>query len=260
MVKKNTSNKSYSRAKKVPENYTHHLKAWLFGLALMTVLAVGVPVMLWAQSNDAPHRVNVDAGALSQLQTKLDELQKSLDSLVATKTEIIGGSQDFGAKLDDARSDCLNQCRTQRVICFDEYDGDVAPGVSHPCLAKTSACVTACNDTPRSPVSCQDRCAVALGGCVEGVIAPKSTVVEDEETALDGCRTQNRECLLDECKISDESAMPDSYCMDQCRRLSVICTTGSAQYDVNAMELCKRIEQTCTQRLCMGAKFYYDGN
>ncbi|MDF1497271.1 MAG: hypothetical protein P1P90_04375 [Patescibacteria group bacterium] len=238
-----------SKTKKTQSYNIQHLHSWLFGLAVLTILAVGVPVVLWAQSNDAPHRVSVDAGALSQLQMKLADLQQSLDSLMASKTEIGEPALGFVTMPDDFRADCLNQCREQQVSCFDEYEGTEPFGL-HPCLSQSSACITSCNDAPRAPVSCQDRCAVALGGCVESVVAPKGTVVADEQAALDVCRMQNVECLINACNLSNEAAMPDTYCTDQCRRLNVICSTGSTQYDVNAMELCKRMEQTCNQRLC----------
>ncbi len=227
-----------------------HLHSWLFGLAVLTVLAVGVPVMLWAQSNDAPHRVNVDAGALSNLQMKMNELQKAMDGLMASKSEPGEVPMGFVSKPDDGRADCLNTCRMEQANCMENFEGQVEAGELHPCLTESNACITSCNDAPRSPISCQDRCAVAMGGCVERVVAPKQMAVSDEMAVLDECRMKNVECLVNACKLTGEQTMPDTYCADQCRRMHVICTTGSSQYDTNTMELCDRLQQTCEQRLC----------
>jgi predicted lipoprotein with Yx(FWY)xxD motif len=242
--------KSTGRVSKDSQSHMHHLHGWLFGLAVLTVLAVGVPVMLWAQSSEMTNRVSVDAGAMNHLQMKIGEMQQAMDMLLKSSQDMGGTGIAMVTRPDDARADCLNQCRDQQVSCLDGFPGEAAPGILHPCLAGTSECVTACNDAPRAPVSCQDRCAVALGGCVERVVSPKALAVEDEEAALDDCRMKNVECLMNACDLPDEAAMPDSYCADQCRRVHIICSTGSSQYDMNTMELCSRLEQGCKQRLC----------
>jgi len=247
MIKKTRSKKS---SKKMSESNMQHMHAWLFALAVITVLAVGVPVMLWAQQDEAPKRVSVDAGALSSLQMKVGELQKALDELMAGEMDMDERAMAYVSRPDDARADCLNQCRMEQVSCIESYDGEMMENGLHPCLEDASECITSCNNAPRAPVSCQDRCAVALGGCVQRVVAPHSTAVADEQAALDDCRLKNVECLQNACRMPDDASMPDSYCADQCRRMHIICSTGSSQYDENSMELCTRLKQTCEQRLC----------
>ncbi|MFZ6014755.1 MAG: hypothetical protein ACOYUZ_00140 [Patescibacteria group bacterium] len=253
-IKKSLRNRRVSEpVKPIPSGnvHDHHFARWFFGLAAVMVLAIGVPVMLWAQTGDkAPVRVSVDADALHDVQMKLEALQGALGGLMKSQQGLEPG-QTAMVLPDDGRADCLNDCRRGLKTCKENYAGEVMDGELHPCLTQANSCITKCNDAPKVPVSCQDRCAVALGGCIESVVAPAAVAVGDEGMELMKCMNANSDCLVKACNLPDMSALPENYCMDQCRRMHLICQTGSTQYNTQGLELCDRLEMTCKDRVCV---------
>jgi len=255
------SGKSYNKAVGSGDNSKHAaVSSWLIGLAVISVAVVALPVFLWAQktgiaSAQMPLRVSVDAGSLMDLQAKIGALQQALDQVLGSRADmgVVQGLISVG-HTDDLRADCLNKCRDDLALCKETsmtiLESDQKPSNLHPCLLQANSCINKCSSIPPPPISCQDRCAVALGGCIKEVIAPMAVISSDPGAALNLCRQNNIECLMNACKLSDQANMPPDYCHDQCKRMSQICNSGSVQYDMAARQLCDRLEQNCMDKVC----------
>lgn len=234
---------------------------WLIGLSALTILIVGGPIALWAQTDTAGKRVSVEAVQLQKLQDQLKGMEQTMQVLV--------GGQQAGAVTDmlkagvscrteEGRAECLNDCRRDLASCKAKNTGETNPadeGGLDPCLSDANSCISQCNDMPRPPISCQDRCAVALGGCLEFAAAStaSSTVGAANSSAIDTCRKNNRTCLVKACKLKNEDSIPADACPDQCKRLEAVCNAGSASYSKEAMALCDKLKTLCQNGVCKNA-------
>ncbi|GEM_PF-2658579 len=226
---------------------------WLVGLVVLSLLVIGGPVALWAQSDTGGKKVSVDAAQLQKLQDQLKSMEQTLQTMSGTQqagmvTDML--KSGVTCKAEDGRSECLNDCRKALAQCKAKGGSATAKpsvlavGGLDQCLADANSCVTKCNDMPRPPISCQDRCAVALGGCLE------YASLSSKANAVESCRTNNRTCLVKACKLKDENSIPDDACPDQCKRMEAICKGGSASYSKDALALCDKLKGTCQSEVC----------
>lgn len=225
------------------------------------LLVIGAPIAIWAQSDDMEISkeetmmqveeegwVRIKKSHLTQVITQLDRLQEGLRQLQENgrPTETVTPLRD------GARADCLNECREDLAVCLEQDMTISSDEDLHPCLAGSSACISVCNERPPELVSCKDRCAVSLGGCLEKITAPKEIALEDEAMAFVQCHNWNRECLVAACKLEDPERLPEEYCTDQCDRMMQICQGGRTQYDKQASHQCQVMHEGCMERLCGG--------
>lgn len=216
---------------------THqHLMGWVFGLGVLTVFAIGVPVMLWAEGNGTVRRANVDVVELTDLESKVSDLQLSLQKLQQNNRVVYVSMQD------ESRSKCLNLCRDEAADCAEDKEQEI-------CDNSLESCVTKCDKAPPEPTTCRDYCAVSLSSCLQRVIQPQEIVLSDEESAIADCKQDQFTCLQDKCSSEDAWDVEENFCMDQCKRMEEICNQGALD-NQDEQNLCQRLSKVCVQRLC----------
>jgi len=228
---------------------------WLIGLAVLSLLVIGGPVVLWAQTNPvSPYiggKVLVDASALKNLQEQLSALQASLTALLGAQQQTTAeiGQQMTENKWPGTVADCLRTCGKDLSSC--KFTAVSAATGLDPCISAANTCITKCSDPP---VSCQDRCSVTLGGCLAKTIgtAGANLLLSPEVTnaAIDACKQSNLTCLVNACKLGSPDNVPADYCLDQCSRMNDICTGGSAQYNKDSMSMCDQLSKVCKSQMC----------
>ncbi len=227
-----------NKVKKTP----NYLSLFLFGLGCVTFLVVGLPLALWASAEDLRQDIVLQDTDLLVMQTKLEKLDEKLGRFIE-KVESIN-------RFDDASADCLNQCRNSFVLCLENNPKNINKDLSIVCTEEMLGCAQTCSDRSSVNISCQDTCAISLGGCIERVIAPQMIIVEDEERVLDSCLKGNELCLEASCDLNEDSVIQADVCHDQCLRIKNICQSGRAGYDETALDLCERLFKTCERRVC----------
>ncbi len=244
-----------------PKDTSNPFTKWMFGLAVLSLLVIGGPVALWAQiETPDTSRVSFTNTTFQNFKENLSTMQKSFEGMLDT-AQLVKTVSDLSdevtalktkqatCKEDTSRMDCLNVCRKNLAACDSTGMKPTASGMD-PCLSHTNECITKCNYAPRPSVSCEDRCSVALGGCVEQAAFGKFSALVNQSAALEVCRKNNRDCLVKACKFTDETKLPSDYCPDQCKRLDEICTAGSAKNNSSALVACKKLKTMCQDELC----------
>jgi hypothetical protein len=229
---------SVNKVNKTP----NYLSLFLFGLGCVTFLAVGLPLALWASAEEPRQDIVLQDTDLLVMQTRLEKLDEKLGRFIE-KVESIN-------RFDDASADCLNQCRKSFVSCLENNPKNINEELSFVCAEEMLGCAQNCSDRSSVNISCQNTCAISLGGCIERVIAPQMIIVEDEKSVLDSCLEGNALCLEAVCDLSEDSIIQADVCYDQCLRLKNICQSGRAGYDETALDLCDRLVKTCERRVC----------
>jgi hypothetical protein len=224
------------------KNTRNYLGLFLFGLGCLTFLAVGLPLALWANAGESNKIIDVQDADMLLVQTKLEKINERMDTLMQ--------KVDSLNIFDDASADCLNQCRSAQALCLETKKVDNSNGLLNICAQKNQDCVLQCDVRTKNSISCQDGCAISLGGCIERVIAPQKIVLEDEVSMLDVCVRESSTCLQKMCDFTDDIATQNEVCQDQCQRLKNICQSGRAGYDETALDLCERLNKTCEHRVC----------
>ncbi|MFA6447706.1 MAG: hypothetical protein WCW31_05685 [Patescibacteria group bacterium] len=257
--KKNDADEPQTPTTLPPKDTSNPFAKWMFGLAVLSLLVIGGPVALWAQTETPDtSRTSFTNTTFQNFKENLSTMQKSFESMLDTAqlVKTVSNLSDevtalktkqATCKEDVSRMDCLNVCRKNLAACDSTAYEPTASGMD-PCLSQANECVTKCNYAPRPSVSCEDRCSVALGGCVEQAMSGKFS--KDQGAALEACRTNNRNCLVKACKYTDETKLPSDYCPDQCKRLDEICTAGSAKGNSSALATCDKLKTLCQDKLC----------
>lgn len=211
-------------------------------VAVLTLAAIGLPVVFWSQSGNA---------AMSVREDYKNEVRQQLGAEVSRGCAQSDTHSFPNGQINEAQAVCLNQCQAMMSSCLEgNYDND---DVNQSCTAQAEKCIGEC-EAPKVALTCQDRCAVLLGGCLRGVIDPKKIVVEDEAGALTSCFTQNLSCLINECNLQNQNVLPIDYCADQCDRVLGICSAGEGAYNLDARQNCERGHAVCMRVLCGMAK------
>lgn len=257
--KKNDADEPQTPTTLPPKDTSNPFAKWMFGLAVLSLLVIGGPVALWAQTETPDtSRVSFTNTTFQNFKENLSTIQKSFEGMLDT-AQLVKTVSDLSSEVtalktkqttckeDVSRMDCLNVCRKNLAACDSTGMKPTASGMD-PCLSQTNECITKCNYAPRPSVSCEDRCSVALGGCVERVMS--GNLSKDQGTALEICRMNNRNCLVKACKYTDETKLPSDYCPDQCKRLDEICTAGSAKGKSSALATCNKLKTLCEDKLC----------
>lgn len=244
-----------------PKDISNPFAKWIFGLAVLSLLVIGGPVAIWAQTETSDtSRVSFGKTAFQNFKENFNSLQKSFENMLDTQ-QLVQAVSNLNAEVtslktkqtickeDTSRMDCLNVCRKNLAACDSTGMKPTASGMD-PCLSQTNECITKCNYAPRPSVSCEDRCSVAMGGCVEQTTLGKFSALVNQSAALEACRMNNRNCLIKACKYTDETKLPSNYCLDQCKRLDEICTAGSAKNNSLALKSCDKLKTLCQDELC----------
>ena len=244
-----------------PSNGGNPFTKWLVGLGVVMLVIVGTPVLMWAKtgaqatgSADLKNKVLVDATALKKINENLKDLQAAMDDLVGSQLD----AKDYMGQVisglgQDGRASCLNDCRQTLTACQEKSGEDLLATSTqglHPCLSKANECITKCNNVPRPPISCEDRCSVALGGCTERLA--KMDKPNPKYVAM--CQKDNVNCLVNACKLGDQSNLPENYCADQCARIVNVCLAGLSSYDKDGQAKCAKVGDTCENQICKPAE------
>lgn len=213
---------------------------WLIGLTVLTAVIIGGPVAIWAKTDTDGKRVNVEVAQLEKMQEQLKALQQTLQSLTGEQTE---GA--VTCKTDEGRAECLNDCRRALAKCRVAGQGQETTDGLDSCLSRTNTCINLCNEMPRPPIACQDRCAVALGGCLESAVGAKEAT-----ESLIVCLQNNKTCLVKACKLKNPTAIPNDACQDQCKRMDAVCRGGETSYNKDSIAVCDKLKGLCERNMC----------
>jgi hypothetical protein len=246
MVKKKKILKKFGGIKKKDaheKQTTKVLTVVLAVVAVLTIVAMGLPVVFWSQSGNAEVRLDF-------------EKDKHDRGSVDTQNDqgcVLGGSVKTSmGNISDAQADCMNRCKADMGLCLEgKYSKD--DGETEKCSDKAGTCLSGC-EAPVISLACQDVCAVKLGGCLEGIVNSIQIAVQDEEGAMGTCFTENKKCLVEECALRDETVLPTNYCDDQCERMAGICSSGKSAYNLEAFGVCEKVQDVCHRVICETAK------
>lgn len=234
-------------------------KAWgIAGVAFILILSV--PMFIDAargQSVDgSPLGTQTTAliSALGSLGTQIDGLK---NDIAALRTQLASGTSQgvaaSTASLGEGIPDCLQTCRARLSACLTNQAPSPAAivAVTTPldaCRNQANDCINRCRPRTTTSISCEDRCAVSLGGCVAGAAGDSSK--------LDDCRTQNRRCLIAACRPNTDAAaqyrIPLAVCREQCTRDLDICRKG-AKLDSKQLQTCEETARSCMNAICTSA-------
>lgn len=194
--------------------------------------------------------------ALSNLESRVADLATAYQN---SRNGSLGTTADQTA-LADGMPQCLQSCRTALGSCLrssgtastSSPTARVSPSLAtgattglDACRSRANDCINKCRPTPPPVVSCEDRCAVALGGCLLGA--------GTDATKLKDCRVQNQRCLIAACvggAPSSATRVPSQICRDQCARDRAICQRA-ARFDTTALRGCDTTAQICLQQVCL---------
>ncbi|MEO5927272.1 MAG: hypothetical protein ABIO72_01080 [Patescibacteria group bacterium] len=222
---------------------------------VMLILVMSVPMFADAVYGQAvPSTPGVDQtsnliSALTSLSSQIGLLKNDVASL---RTQLAAGDgQRTGSSasaIDTTMADCLESCRNKLSVCLAKQPvSTLANPPLDACRVGANNCMNACRPRPTTTIACEDRCAVALGGCV--------VQAGDDATKLNDCRIQNRKCVIAACRPHADSAAPSrvpvSVCRDQCARDLAICSTAAA-YDREELATCNAVAAKCLRDVCTG--------
>lgn len=222
---------------------------------ILLVLVMSVPMFADAvYGQSVPSNATVDQtsnliSALTMLSSQIGLLKNDVNSLRsqlaaggATRTEA-GGT---GSVIDTTMADCLQSCRSKLAVCLTrQASSSAANAPLDACRSNANNCMNACRPRTETTIGCEDRCAVALGGCV--------VQAGDSAEKLTECRTKNRECVVAACRPRADrdapSRVPVEICRDQCNRDAAICQKAAA-YDREELAVCAAVAQRCLTNVC----------
>ncbi|MFA5935388.1 MAG: hypothetical protein WC787_00820 [Patescibacteria group bacterium] len=223
------------------------------GVLLMLVLSIPMfSDAVYSQSvpqNPLGDQTTALIGALTTLGSQIGLLK---EDIVKLRTQLSGQTSTTAAAgagtIDAGMADCLQSCRSRLAVCLTRQPVRGTASVNAPldaCRTSANDCMNRCKPRPVDTVTCEDRCAVALGGCV--VQAGSSA------TKLDECRIQNRKCVVASCRPRTDTGaserVPSDICRDQCRRDTEICKKAAA-YDKDELLACESVGRKCLNEVC----------
>ncbi|MFH1078090.1 MAG: hypothetical protein V1745_02290 [Patescibacteria group bacterium] len=245
---------------------THPMRAIWSGVAVVLLLVFSVPMFV-----DAVEGQQVDASSSTQTTALIAALGMLGEQVQALRSEIssLGSSlsgtdtSETGTSLQEGMPECLQACRMTLASCLSSDTAaaraplrittriSATPLIARlvpldSCRSVANTCISQCRPRTVSAVECQDRCAVALGGCVDAA--------GTDTTKLADCRRSNQQCLIAAClQISPDQAaldrIPSTKCTDQCGRALRICRSGAA-FDQAALDACDASANRCLTILC----------
>ncbi|MBU1348784.1 hypothetical protein KJ781_01805 [Patescibacteria group bacterium] len=248
------------------ERRTHPMRAVWSGVAAVLLVVLSIPLFV-----DAIEGQTMDASPLGTQTTALVAALGTLGEQVSTLRSDITAlrsaltSQKVGASsestLKEGMPECLQACRAKLATCLGPEPPTAAPVritrlmpttllaklvPLDACRTDANTCMNQCRPRTTTILTCEDRCAVALGGCVDAAGL--------DATRLADCRRSNQQCLVAACTQAspDQESMdriPTSKCADQCQRALSICRSGE-QFDQKAIEACEASLKVCLTTMC----------
>jgi len=235
------------------------------GIAVLLLLVLSIPMFVGAVQGQSVDTSPLGSQTLSlisafgQLGQQIDALKTEMQSLQSSLTAVQQTTQ--ATTLGAGIPECLYSCRTKLTQCLTVHPTSTSPlAVTHllpsplttqlitldACRTNANTCMNACKPLAAGTVSCEDKCAVALGGCIQAA--------GNDVTKLADCRKNDQQCLIAACQkntpdAASMSRIPTAVCGDQCLRDLSICREGAALDQVQ-LDACDAAARTCQSVLC----------
>jgi len=148
---------------------------------------------------------------------------------------LLGSNLNLTLTFVDTNRLCLKACATSLATCFAEKPTTLtAAGLAlDECRTAANSCITACNVPLKYTVSCEDRCATALQGCL-------IQAVKSQTDLKPVCQASNKSCLTKACRVAALQLATD-YCPKQCTRGFGICAASNGIAGVD----CPAVKNSC---------------
>ena len=261
---------------------------WFIGAAAFLLVIIGVPALIWAQTDSST--VNVSVDAIKSLQQQINDVQKLVQQMMGggttsgegyanvssftnvTGSTCAGGRACLSCRSDRTRNKCVNSCifsPTDGILaCLNKIPGvlpentesifnvgiiknaaaPVTPTLQT-CVINGNNCITACE----KDISCEDRAAAWYDACLSWV----AIYVKDETKAVAAralCGKIDRQLVLQYCSKQGlmEPDLTSDFCTDQCCRVESICSSSLLTYSKYWQDACRKLGEQCRTQGCPG--------